>query len=312
MTGFAYNELACFLAVAEHGHFGRAAAALQLTQPAVSKIVRRVEQGVGAALFTRGTHGVALTSSGQLFMEPARQLVLRHEETMRAASDIQAQHVGLIRLGFTQATSESRATRAVAELLRRRPGLRVRLTVGKSDDLERALLDGSLDLAVVPSYPGHATRCAQVVIGEDELWAAARPRHPLFQLALEQGLRFGHLQGYSWALPAPGAAVRKVVSGGVFLSAQLAERVVQQLNGQSPVPDLQMLTNRELDILQRIVSGQRPVDIADALHLSIKTVSTHKKRIQEKLKLDSTAALIRFGLEHRLGNELIDPSVDDN
>lgn len=211
MTGFAYNELVCFLAVAEHGHFGRAATALQVSQPAVSKIVRRVEQGVGAALFTRGTHGVALTSSGQLFMEPARQLVLRHEETLRAASDIQAQHVGLIRLGFTQATSESRATRAVAELLRRRPGLRVRLTVGKSDDLERALLDGSLDLAVVPSYPGHATRCAQVVIGEDELCVAARPRHPLFQLALEQGLRFGHLQGYSWALPAPGAAVRKVV-----------------------------------------------------------------------------------------------------
>ncbi|EWS57214.1 Nitrogen regulation protein C [Hydrogenophaga sp. T4] len=108
------------------------------------------------------------------------------------------------------------------------------------------------------------------------------------------------------------AAVRKVVSGGVFLSAQLAERVVLQLNGQSPVPDLQTLTNRELDILQRIVSGQRPVDIADALHLSIKTVSTHKKRIQEKLKLDSTAALIRFGLEHRLGSEVIGTSVDDD
>jgi DNA-binding NarL/FixJ family response regulator len=108
------------------------------------------------------------------------------------------------------------------------------------------------------------------------------------------------------------SAVRKVVSGGVFLSAQLAERVVLQLNGQSQVPDLQTLTNRELDILQRIVSGQRPVDIADALHLSIKTVSTHKKRIQEKLKLDSTAALIRFGLEHRLGSEVIGTSVDDD
>ncbi|MBU4181555.1 MAG: response regulator transcription factor [Gammaproteobacteria bacterium] len=107
-------------------------------------------------------------------------------------------------------------------------------------------------------------------------------------------------------------AVRKVASGGVFLSAQLAERVVQQLNGQSPVPDLQALTNRELDILQRIVSGQRPVDIANALHLSIKTVSTHKKRIQEKLKLDSTAALIRFGLENRLGSDVIDPVVGDN
>ncbi len=101
------------------------------------------------------------------------------------------------------------------------------------------------------------------------------------------------------------AAVRKVASGGVFLSAPLAERVVHQLNGQHPLPDLQALTNRELDILQRIVSGQRPMDIADALHLSIKTVSTHKKHIQEKLGLDSTAALVRFGLEHRLGRELM-------
>lgn len=211
MTGFAYNELACFLAVAEHGHFGRAAAALQLSQPAVSKIVRRVELGVGAPLFKRGSHGVALTNSGQLFMEPARQLVRRHEETLRAASDIQAQHVGLLRLGFTQATSESRATKAVADLMRRRPGLRVRLTIGKSDDLERALLEGRLDLAVVPSYPGYTSRCAQIVIGEDELSVAARPRHPLFQTALEEPLQLRHLQQYSWALPDPGSAARKVV-----------------------------------------------------------------------------------------------------
>ena len=54
------------------------------------------------------------------------------------------------------------------------------------------------------------------------------------------------------------------------------------------------------------------VDIAEALHLSIKTVSTHKTRILEKLRLDSTAALIRFGLENRLGSDVIDPVVGDN
>jgi DNA-binding NarL/FixJ family response regulator len=108
------------------------------------------------------------------------------------------------------------------------------------------------------------------------------------------------------------AAVRKVASGGVFLSTQLAERMVHQLNGQRPAPDLQLLTNRELDILQRIVNGQRPVDIADALHLSIKTVSTHKKRIQEKLNVDSTAALVRFGLEHQLGKDVLGSPLSDN
>jgi DNA-binding NarL/FixJ family response regulator len=107
-------------------------------------------------------------------------------------------------------------------------------------------------------------------------------------------------------------AVRKVASGGVFLSAQLAEAMVQQLSGQRPAPDIQLLTNRELEILQRIVSGQRPVDIADELHLSIKTVSTHKKRIQEKLNLDSTAALVRFGMEHHLGKDMLGPPLSND
>ena len=96
------------------------------------------------------------------------------------------------------------------------------------------------------------------------------------------------------------AAVRKVASGGVFVTSVLAERVVQQLNGRRHASDISTLSNRELGILQRIVAGDRLVDIAEALHLSIKTVSTHKTRILEKLQLDSTAALIRFGLEHQL------------
>jgi len=108
------------------------------------------------------------------------------------------------------------------------------------------------------------------------------------------------------------AAVRKVAAGGIFLPAHLAECMVQQLNGQRRAPDLQLLTNRELQILRRLVSGQRPVDIAEELHLSIKTVSTHKAHIQQKLNLDGTAALVRFGLEHPLDKGLLGPTLSDN
>ena len=108
------------------------------------------------------------------------------------------------------------------------------------------------------------------------------------------------------------AAVRKVAAGGVFLSTQLAERMVHQLNGKNASPDLQLLTNREMEVLQRIVNGQRLVDIAEELHLSIKTVSTHKRRIQEKLHVDTTAALVRFGLEHQLGQDVLGSNVGDN
>ncbi len=96
------------------------------------------------------------------------------------------------------------------------------------------------------------------------------------------------------------AAVRKVAAGGSYVTASLAERVVRQLSGMAPTPRHAALSDRELDVLQRIVAGQRLTDIADALHLSVKTVSTHKTRIQEKLQLPSMAALIRYGLEQQL------------
>jgi DNA-binding NarL/FixJ family response regulator len=114
-------------------------------------------------------------------------------------------------------------------------------------------------------------------------------------------------------------AVRKVAAGGAYVSVNLAERVVQQLNGMTQAPRHAELSDRELDVLQRIVAGQRLTDIAESLHLSVKTVSTHKSRILEKLQLPSTAALIRYGLEHQLDKpdsgfgllEHADPAASD-
>jgi DNA-binding NarL/FixJ family response regulator len=97
------------------------------------------------------------------------------------------------------------------------------------------------------------------------------------------------------------AAVRKVAAGGAYVSTGLAERVVQQLSGASAAPRHALLSDREMEVLQRLVAGQRPTEIAGALHLSVKTVSTHKSRVLEKLQLPNTAALIRYGIEHRLG-----------
>jgi len=97
-------------------------------------------------------------------------------------------------------------------------------------------------------------------------------------------------------------AVRKIAAGGAYVSSAVAERMVLTLSGSQDVPGHAQLSNRELDVLRRLTSGQRPADIASALHLSVKTVSTHKSRIQDKLGLPSTAALIRYGLEHGLGS----------
>mgnify|MGYP001010799182 CR=1 FL=1 len=98
-------------------------------------------------------------------------------------------------------------------------------------------------------------------------------------------------------------AVGKVASGGAYVTASLAEQVVLRLNGALEAPAHSQLSDREFDVLRRIVAGQRLTDIADALHLSVKTVSTHKRRIQDKLQLPTTASLIRYGMEQGLRTE---------
>lgn len=96
------------------------------------------------------------------------------------------------------------------------------------------------------------------------------------------------------------AAARKVAHGGTYVNHSLAERVVQQLNGSVDVPRHAKLSEREMEVLRRILAGQRSGEIALALHLSVKTISTHKTRIMDKLQAPSTAALVRYGLQHGL------------
>lgn len=106
------------------------------------------------------------------------------------------------------------------------------------------------------------------------------------------------------------AAVEKVVAGGVYVSPSLADQVVLQVAGGAASSALDRLSDRELEVLRRLVEGQRPTEIAQDMHLSIKTVSSHKSRIQEKLNLAGTAALVRFGLESGLGGTAATPKRD--
>jgi len=95
-------------------------------------------------------------------------------------------------------------------------------------------------------------------------------------------------------------AVRNIASGGCHLSRSMAERVAMSLAQREEGPVHEQLTDREFEVFRLIVAGRRMTDIARILHLSIKTVSTHKARLLQKMGLEGTAALIRYGLQQRL------------
>jgi DNA-binding NarL/FixJ family response regulator len=104
------------------------------------------------------------------------------------------------------------------------------------------------------------------------------------------------------------AAVRKIAAGGLYVTPRLAERALRRLGPGQAAQAHDALSDREMDVLCRLVAGERPKEIARALNLSIKTISAHKARIQDKLQLPSTAALIRYGLEHGLAGDGLPPA----
>jgi DNA-binding NarL/FixJ family response regulator len=92
-------------------------------------------------------------------------------------------------------------------------------------------------------------------------------------------------------------ALRKIAAGGVHIGDAAAASLLQT----SEKPAHETLSDREFEVLRLLVEGLGPTEIGERLHLSVKTVSTHKTRILEKLGLKSTAELVRYALEHRLG-----------
>lgn len=96
------------------------------------------------------------------------------------------------------------------------------------------------------------------------------------------------------------AAIRKVSTGGVFISTGVAERLALELGGNHDAAPHTLLSDREYQIFRMIVSGAPIGGIAGELSLSVKTVSTHKTRILQKMKMTSSAELIHYAIRHRL------------
>ena len=113
----------------------------------------------------------------------------------------------------------------------------------------------------------------------------------------------GGADGYLTKDVAPGQlveAIRKVHNGGKYVSPALAERLAESLGagfGQAPH---ETLSNREFEVLRRMGQGQTVGEIAETLHLSVKTVSTYRARILEKMNMKTNADLVRYAVEEKL------------
>ncbi len=125
--------------------------------------------------------------------------------------------------------------------------------------------------------------------------------HPEDQFAMRV-LKCG-ASGYMTKESAPGelvGAVKKVMTGGRYVSPGLAEKMAAHLTTDFQVTPHERLSNREFLVLRLIASGKTVSQIADELSLSVKTISTYRTRILEKMVMQSNAELTHYAIQNKL------------
>lgn len=189
--------------------------------------------------------------------------------------------------------------------------------VGEADDLhiEAECADGNEVMKVVRerdfdvlvtdlSMPG---RSGMELI---KLAKAEKPKLRILVLSMHQESQYAvraiksGASGYLTKESAPGQlvqAIRKIAGGGAYITAEVAEQLALGAMPGGEKPPHEALSDREFEVFRQLVAGTSVTEIAANLKLSVKTVSTHKANLMQKLGIDNQSDLVRYAIRHGLG-----------
>jgi molybdate transport repressor ModE-like protein len=203
-------------AIEEAGTVSAAAQALNMSQPAASRMIGEMERLLETELCERLSRGVRLTALGQALARQGRAVLLQVAQAEQEFADIRAGRRGDVSLGAVTAPAFDLAAPAMAEIRALAPGIEVNLRIDNSSALARDLLAARLDfiIARVPEDLD-ARLFDSLVIGVEEAWLVVRRGHPL----LARGpAPIEALSAYDWVMQPRGAPIRRTIDN-LFLAA---------------------------------------------------------------------------------------------
>jgi DNA-binding transcriptional LysR family regulator len=171
------SQLHVFLTVAKEQSFSRAAEKLYRTQPAVSIVIRKLEESVGQPLLVRGARQVKLTDAGELLRDYAERLLNLRDEIQKGMEDLGNLGRGELRLGVNESSIHALLP-ALARYRKLYPGVKLIMHRTLSRDIPQEVLNYRLDLGTV-SYVPQDPKLAAVEILQDELTFVVPPKHKL-------------------------------------------------------------------------------------------------------------------------------------
>jgi DNA-binding transcriptional LysR family regulator len=193
------RDIEYFAVVAEHGHLGRAAEALDLSTAALSKSLRRLETSLQAKLVRRTPQGVELTIEGGALLARVRGLRSSLADVAREVGDLSHGRIGHLRIGAHAGVLRDLVGRACSGLLNDAPKVTLEVTIAANDVLESALQRGELDL-IINSIPAPLEDTVQDHLYDDEFVVYSSAYHPL---AKHKRLTLADIAQERWAMWAP-------------------------------------------------------------------------------------------------------------
>ncbi|MFI2200143.1 LysR family transcriptional regulator [Streptomyces sp. NPDC020192] len=171
--------LRSFRAVAEEGSLTRAAERVFVSQPALTKQIRQLENQLGVRLFDRSRAGMALTDAGRELACRVPELLASWDDALRATQATGRRSARVLRVGFVASAANEATQEIVAEFARRRPGWRAELRQAAWTNPSAGLADGEVDAALLRlPFPGQEALRVEVLFREAR-WVALPSGHPL-------------------------------------------------------------------------------------------------------------------------------------
>lgn len=193
------RQLRHFQAIVRASSFGQAAEQLNITQPALSKSMRNLEQSLGCTLLERHHSGVTPTSFGRVFLEYASLVTSELERAVEELNELKGQGKGVVRVGLGASMSKYLLPRAIKLFMDGNAGARVTFKDGLKDELLSLLRRGAIDF-MVGSIDMDAVDddLRQEAVLADRLTVVCDAAHPL---AARAGLTLADLAPFQWVLP---------------------------------------------------------------------------------------------------------------
>ena len=254
------RDLKYLVALADHKHFGRAAAACFVSQPTLSTQIRKLEDELGVPLVERAPRKVMLTPAGREAASRARGIVAEVEQMKEAARRSKDPEAGTVRLGIFPTLGPYLLPHIVPRIRQRFPQLELLLVEEKSDVLLRQLREGRLDAALL-ALPLHDDQLHAEFLFEEPFVLAVPEGHAL---AHRNGLRLDELSEQRLLLLEDGHCLREQALDVCHLSGALEKAEFQATSLET----LRQMVAANVGItLLPILAVKPPVACSDSIHL---------------------------------------------